>query len=93
MARVFLTIVLPLVLPTVIYFAWAVIAQRRPVAAISKRGLPWLWLAGAGLVLAASVLALVAVRFSGETGGVYIPAHLKDGKVVPGHFEPAGTPP
>ena len=58
MLRVFLTIVLPLILPTALYLLWLRVAQwvrREPPTGegISWAALPWVWLAGAGALLLA----------------------------------------
>ena len=51
-----------------------------------------MWLLAAGLILAALTLIAVSLDFGGPRNGVYVPPHLdNDGKVVPGHVEPAPT--
>ena len=90
MTRVFLTIILPLFLPTALYVLWTVAAARfhpGPMPA-AWRDLPWLWLALAGAVLAFVILA-TAVELGGTKNGVYVPPHLENGTIVPGHVEPA----
>jgi hypothetical protein len=90
MLRVFLTIVLPLVLPSAIYFTWIWIANmvsdRKPR---SWAATPWVWLAGAGVVLLAGVLFVVNVHFGTSSSGTYVPPRWENGRVVPGHFVPA----
>jgi hypothetical protein len=86
--RVFLTIVLPLALPTVLYLLWLQ-AARRPRA---WRVMPFVWLIGAGVVLLAIVLFVVTVHFGTPETGVYVPPHLRGGEIVPGHIEPAKRP-
>ena len=91
MTRVFLTIVLPLMLPTALYVLWTVGAGRFHAAEPGPgpwRELPWLWLALAGTVLALAMLAAV-VELGGTKNGVYVPPHLENGAIVPGHVEPA----
>ena len=92
MLRVFATIVLPLVAPTAIYLLWMWIANRFVVGAPpgvgGGRGLPWLWLAGTGIVLLASVLVFVTVHSGTSTPSTYVPPRWEDGHIVPGHFEP-----
>lgn len=90
MTRVFLTIVLPLMLPTALYVLWTVGAGRFHAAAepAAWRDLPWVWLALAGLALAFAILAAV-VELGGTENGVYVPPHLENGEIVPGHVEPA----
>ncbi len=95
MIRAFLTVVLPLLLPTALYLLWAIAMRRAEAAGINQllRGLPWLWLGGAGVVLLAGVLALVALGFgrSADTAH-YVPPRTIDGKIVPGHIEPGPAP-
>jgi heme/copper-type cytochrome/quinol oxidase subunit 3 len=50
---------------------------------------PWSYLLISGLVLvAASFIVWGVTEGSGQTG-VYVPAHLENGRVVPGHVERA----
>lgn len=85
MGRVFLTIIVPLLLPTALYVAWRILAGQRvnvPAA--------WIWLAAAGLALASAVLVFVSVDFGAPKEGQYVPPHVRDdGTVVPGHIEQA----
>jgi Family of unknown function (DUF6111) len=89
MTRVFLTIILPLVLPTALYVLWTVGMSRLHAdpGLATLRDLPWLWLAGAGFVLACAILA-AAVELGGTRDGVYVPPHLEHGAIVPGHVVP-----
>jgi uncharacterized protein DUF6111 len=87
MGRVFLTIIVPLLLPTTIYVLWRVLAGKQiniPTA--------WVWLAVAGLVLASSTLVLVSVDFGEPKNGQYVPPHVSNGGVVPGHIEAGPAP-
>jgi phosphoglycerol transferase MdoB-like AlkP superfamily enzyme len=92
MIRAFLTIILPLLLPTALYLLWAMTMRRAEAAGVVEilRGLPWLWLGVAGLALLAGVLVLVALGFgrSADTAR-YVPPRTVNGKIVPGHIEPA----
>ena len=89
MLRVFLTIVLPLLLPTAIYVGWLWFmywsAQGEPVR---WSALPLVWLAVAGVLLLAVVLITVNVHF-GEAGpSRYIPPRYEDGRLLPPEIEP-----
>ena len=89
MPRVLLTIVLPLLLPTVMYLLWVTtLRPARRDGATLCRALPWVWLAGAGIALLAIVLFVVTVHFGGRQEGVYVPPRWENGHVVPGHIEP-----
>jgi ABC-type Na+ efflux pump permease subunit len=95
MNRVLLQYLLPLLLPTLLYLLWWGTIGRRK-ATVSGGGAtlsqgPWFWLIlGGGLLLAASLVytALVAgVPTGAGSEERYVPPQLKDGRVVPGHFE------
>jgi len=89
MPRVLLTIVLPLILPTALYLIWVTTLRRQssPDADSRWTALPWVWLAGAGLVLLAIVLFVVTVHFGAPQEGVYVPPRWQNGHIVPGHIE------
>ena len=87
--RIFITIVLPLFLPTLIYVLWLVtVGRAQPAGAGMWRDLPWAWLAAAGVALAAVLLYLVSVHVERTGSGSYVPPRYIDGKIVPGHVEP-----
>ena len=89
MLRVFLTIVLPLLVPTAIYLLWmGIVGTMQEGSTISWAALPWIWLAGAGVALLVIVLLVVTVHFGAPQEGVYVPPRLEDGQIVPGHIEP-----
>lgn len=89
MIRIFATIVLPLLLPTVLYVLWLMAAQRmRLGSSAAWRALPWPWLVATGVVLAALMLYVVGTRIGGTPQGHYVPPRWIGGKIVPGHIEP-----
>lgn len=53
---------------------------------------PWLYLSLAGLLVAGSALVWYALTHGSDPTGQYTPAVLKDGKIVPGHIDPADKP-
>ena len=81
--REFLTIVVPLALPTVLYLIWLRLSQ----GGFAWHLVPLLWAAGAGAALLALVLFTVTVHFGSSVGGTYVPPQWRDGRVVPGHIE------
>jgi len=89
-----LTIVLPLVLPTLGYLAWAWLERRRQARTEAGQPLswwmtvPWVWTLCAGVVLMGITLATVAVLGGTERGGDYHPAVFEDGRIVPGNTSP-----
>ncbi|MBO0737471.1 MAG: hypothetical protein J2P48_13005 [Alphaproteobacteria bacterium] len=89
MVRVFLTIVLPLLLPTLLYLLWVgALGSSHDDGALSWAAVPWIWLAGAGAVLLALVLLVVTVHFGSSQEGVYVPPRWQGDRIVPGHIEP-----
>ena len=93
MLRVFLTIVLPLLLPTAIYVAWLWFmhwsANGEPVR---LSALPLVWLAAAGVLLLAVVLVTVTVHFGDPAAGRYVPPRYEDGRLLPPQIEPLRSP-
>jgi Family of unknown function (DUF6111) len=89
MSRELLTLVVPLLLPTVLYLMWFRV-MRRPEAdgAVEWRALPWMWLAVSGVALAALLLFVVTVHYGISTPGVYVPPRDENGRIVPGHIVP-----
>jgi ABC-type Fe3+ transport system permease subunit len=90
MTRQFLTVILPFLLPFVVYGTYLTLARRK--ARLSGEGTlprwqegPWLWIILCGVVLMVAVL--VAVRLSsGVTPGTALePPRLIDGQVEPSH--------
>jgi hypothetical protein len=91
--RVVFEIILPLILPTVLYLAWMWLvgwSQRGELAGWGT--FPWLWLAATGVVLLATVLFVVTVGFGTSAPGVYVPPRFINGRVIPGHIEPSRRP-
>lgn len=84
MGRVLVTIIFPLVLPTVLYLVWRLWFGRTVIGSST-----WVWLLVAGLALSSLTLILLSVDFGSPRDGVYVPPHVENGRVVPGHVEPA----
>jgi hypothetical protein len=94
MLRVFFTIVMPLVLPTALYLVWLRVVRGSLPG--SQQGqtlrsvvLPWVWLAAAGVLLLAVVLFVVTVHYGTSQPGTYVPPRWENGRIMPGHIEPA----
>ncbi|MGQ9371868.1 DUF6111 family protein [Azospirillum sp. ST 5-10] len=79
--RLLLTVLLPLLAPTLLYAAWVLLQARR--GGPSPRW-PWLWLAGGGVAFLATVLGAWALSEGAPPHARYVPAHLEDGRVVEG---------
>ena len=90
MLREILTLVVPLLLPTALYFAWLQLSRWLETSGTAaRRKLPWVWLAAIGVALTALVLFVVTVGFGRAVPGVYVPPRVENGQIVPGHIEPA----
>ncbi len=91
MTRILIQILLPLLLPAVLYIVWRTVIQRLvpggPTVSELADG-PWGWLAftGVGLVIA----TLVASALLGERipQGQFVPPRVVDGKIEPAHRAP-----
>ena len=89
MVRFFLFDAILFLLPFALYALW-LLASRRSVSNANDwpvRTIGYLALVCAVLVIA--VLIFFIHRDTDTPGGTYVPAHLENGKIVPGHFEPA----
>jgi hypothetical protein len=85
MSRVLLESIGLFLTPFALYAAFLIFRARHPLIAASwSRGaLSWLMLAGLALVIAGFVLA----GFSSREQGAYVPAHVENGRLVPGYFQ------
>ncbi|MEQ8388659.1 MAG: hypothetical protein RIE22_08095 [Alphaproteobacteria bacterium] len=99
MLRILLTYLVPLLLPTVIYFIWANRRARRlaadPEADAAREMVPtpWLLLATAGVVLLALTLGAMALLGGSGIEGEYHPPTFRDGRIEPGHVTPPESAP
>ena len=76
-------------LPFAAYALWLLVTRRSlsNVDDWTVRTIGYLALAGAALVIV--VLVVFIQRDTDKPGGTYVPAHIENGVIVPGHFEPA----
>lgn len=95
MIRKIITIVLPLLLPALIYFFWVWMARRHAKKHGTEapgpenfRDAPWIWL-GIGGVSLLVVTLLAMPLFLGEPSepGRYVAPQYKDGKIIPHRYE------
>lgn len=91
--RTFLTIILPLIAPTVAFVVWTWFAKKRAEAEARHQPIPawqtWPWarLTLAGAVLTALTLSAIALVRPNEPGMRYVPPRMENGELVPGHYE------
>lgn len=84
-----LAILIPLLLPTILYVLYAKFVRRHAPTAGGPAvplEMPWSWLAIAGGVLAI-VVFFAFYLFEERGAGRYHPAQVIDGEVKPGYFE------
>jgi hypothetical protein len=84
-----LTVLLPLLLPSIVYFSYVALARDGPR---DGRAAPWFWLLACGLVLAVIAFVLLSTFEGAEPGSVYHPAREVDGRIEPGYFGPEEKP-
>ncbi len=81
-----LSIIVPLLAPALLYL-WLK-SRGGSSFRIAAKDAPWLWLAAAGVALAAALLTVLALSSGGPTESTYEPAHLENGQVTPGRVVP-----
>lgn len=84
--RAFLQIILPLLLPALLYLLWAVIMSGRRMPEWWATA-PWPWIGLCGAVLLAISLTWWALVGGKPPGGVYHPPEYRDGHIVPSYIE------
>lgn len=88
MLRILLTIVLPVVLPLLVYLGYLEMMRRRaeatgePYDPALREG-PWAWLALAGLALVVATLIGVRVMTGVDPGTKLEAPHMVDGEIAP----------
>ena len=90
MTRILIQYLLPLLLPTLLFFAWSMLTRRRRAANAPDaevRDTPWLWLAIAGVVLLGASLVTVALTSGSEPTGTYQSPRYEDGRIIPGRVK------
>ena len=91
MLRLFLTVLLPLLAPFLIYAAWVWLARRQVAAGArgrapeSWREAPWVWLLATGLACGLAALLLLGGPGGHPAGTKLAPPALVDGEIVPAH--------
>ncbi len=89
MIRRFLYEALLFLLPFALYAAYLRLAKQDESDAQRKH--PWTFLFASGLVLVAASFLIWGITEGSGQQGVYVPPHVEDGRVVPGHVE-VGAP-
>ena len=89
MIRRFLYEALLFLLPFALYAVYLRLAERDQSASVRKH--PWTFLFASGLVLVAASFVIWGVTEGSGQQGVYVPPHVENGRVVPGHVD-TGAP-
>lgn len=85
MTRVFVESLLLFLLPF-LAFAIYLVAARKHALSPDHWSKPFLWLIMAGLVMVAISFIASGIMRERQASG-YVPAHIENGKLVPGKFE------
>ena len=90
MIRITLLEIASFLLPFVVFFVWR--WQVNSDTQIEATATLKLALIGAALAMAMFIgMVLLDSRQGGHEGQVYVPPQNLNGRIIPGHFEPAGT--
>jgi VanZ family protein len=90
MIRIVFTYFVPFVTPLIGWYVWVRFFNNSAPEASRWRKAPWHWLAIAGF--GAVIAVLLATMPPGDSPDqVYEPAHVRDGKVIPGQYRPRDT--
>lgn len=93
MTRVMLVYTILLLLPFVIFGGWRWIAKGARGHKEIMSDAPVLVLLLLGISLVGVGLFFLASKEQTGIGGIYHPPTIKDGKIIPGHFEVPKQPP
>jgi hypothetical protein len=92
MSRIFVSYIIPFILPAATYAAWVWYRTRYAdrhggeVPTLEKG--PWPLLLFIGAVFAFAVLGTTAMLSGGSPDQTYVPPRVENGTVIPGHLEP-----
>jgi hypothetical protein len=80
----------PVLIPLIVYWLWIRNVRRKALAAGKSAPLfregPWYWAVLASLLTAALCFVLLGLSEK-PVKGDYVPPHLENGKIIPGHTE------
>ena len=93
MTRILFTYLVPFLLPIVIYAGWVwyrtgYVARHGGAIPKLEQG-PWPLLLFLGALLTFAVMGTVALMHGETAGSMYEPAHIENGKIIPGHLDPS----
>jgi hypothetical protein len=70
-------------LPFIIFFIYV-----RVISQDTERQAPLIRLFGVGLILSVGGFVFWAINDGSDAGSTYLPAHMEDGKIIPGEMTP-----
>jgi hypothetical protein len=76
-------------LPFGLYAAYLRLSKREE--ALPKEAHPWTVLFASGLALVAASFLIWGITEGAGQQGVYVPPHVENGRVVPGHVDPGAN--
>tara|TARA_B100000674_G_C37562055_1_gene787803 strand:- start:212 stop:481 length:270 start_codon:yes stop_codon:yes gene_type:complete len=85
MFRIFLIYILPIILPSLLFFCWAKFIKKNDE--VARTG-PWFQLLLFGLSLMALGLVITAITGGMSPDGDYRAPYSLDGKIIPGQMIP-----
>ena len=85
MFRIFLIYILPIILPSLLFFCWAKFIKKKDE--VARTG-PWFQLLLFGLSLMALGLVIIAITGGMSPDGDYRAPYSLDGKIIPGQMIP-----
>ena len=80
-------VVLPFILPTLIYAGYVVTVRAR--GGSRNPEMPWIWLIAAGALLVIVTFVAAALLGGAPPTDRYVAPKIENGKIVPGQFLPA----
>ena len=89
--KLFLTKILPLLIPLAIYVGWLIYARKRAralgTAKPSARDAPWPIMLLTGLTVLITGMITLGLFTGEKPGGIYVPPHMENGEIIRGHIE------
>jgi len=90
MIRLLVLRALLFLVPFAIYGGYLLLVRARAI--IPTHDTPWTWLLVAGLSLVAASFFYVGFTEGESVQGHYVPPHVVNGKIIPGHVEQDKSP-
>lgn len=79
--------ILCFLVPFILYAFWRLVRFGVAPGSEAWPNVVWLRLAGAGTLAMLAAIAVLISFSGGEAGRIYRPAHMEDGRLIPGTFQ------